>query len=186
MKSSEEECWARLMSQAQDGDGEAYAQLLEAILPKIRQIVRHKISDFQLAEDVVQDVFLSIHTNRHTYDPNLPFAPWLYVIATRRVTDQLRKIYRTRNREVLVDEYPETFNGEGTNDYEEGALSYATSETLQKALAQLPKGQRTAVELLKLRDMSLKEASAESSMSVPALKVAMHRGLKALQKLIDT
>jgi len=186
MTAEDKEQWAGLMAQAQDGDGDAYARLLTAVLPKVRQIVRSRISDVQFAEDVVQEVLLSIHANRHTFDPSLPFAPWLYAIATRRVADQLRKIYRNRSREILVDEYPETFSGEGTNDYEEGALAYATSDTLKKALAQLPKGQRTAVELLKLRDMSLKEASIESSMSVPALKVAMHRGLKALQKLIDT
>jgi RNA polymerase sigma-70 factor (ECF subfamily) len=52
---------------------------------------------------------------------------------------------------------------------------------LDRALETLPAGQRTAVELLKLREMSLKEASEASGMSVAALKVAMHRALKSLR-----
>ena len=186
MSSAEEEEWSGLMAQAQNGDGEAYASLLVGVLPRLRQFVRYRITDSYIAEDVVQDVLLSIHSSRHTYDPDRAFAPWLFAIAARRVADHLRKIYRLGGREMLVDEYPETFNGDGTNDYIEGALAYATSDTLKKALAQLSEGQRTAVELLKLKDLSLKEAAEQSTMTVPALKVAMHRAMKTLQKIIDT
>jgi RNA polymerase sigma-70 factor (ECF subfamily) len=54
-------------------------------------------------------------------------------------------------------------------------------DRLHRALAGLPSGQRQAVELLKLKEMSLKEASEASGMSVAALKVAMHRALKSLR-----
>jgi RNA polymerase sigma-70 factor (ECF subfamily) len=52
------------------------------------------------------------------------------------------------------------------------------------AINQLPIGQRQAIELLKLREMSLKEAAATTGMSIAALKVATHRALKALRKLL--
>jgi RNA polymerase sigma-70 factor (ECF subfamily) len=52
---------------------------------------------------------------------------------------------------------------------------------LRRAIANVPAGQRQAVEMLKLKEMSLKEASAASGMTVAALKVASHRGLKALR-----
>ena len=51
-------------------------------------------------------------------------------------------------------------------------------------LARLPEGQRQAIEMLKLKEMSLKEASAASGQSVGALKVAVHRGIKALRALM--
>jgi RNA polymerase sigma-70 factor, ECF subfamily len=51
-------------------------------------------------------------------------------------------------------------------------------------MADLPPGQRQAIELLKLRELSLKEASAVSGASVGALKVAVHRGIAALRKAL--
>ena len=139
------------------------------------------LSSRVLAEDVVQEVLLSIHKNRHTYDPSLPFGPWMGTIAKRRIMDWLRKHYRSVAQEVLVDEYPETFLTDGANAVEEDALAFDDLDQLRQALDRLPSGQRQAVELLKLKEMSLKEASEVSGMSIAALKVAMHRALKSLR-----
>lgn len=51
-------------------------------------------------------------------------------------------------------------------------------------MADLPTGQRQAIELVKLREMSLKEAAAVSGKSVGALKLAVHRGIGALRKAL--
>jgi DNA-directed RNA polymerase specialized sigma24 family protein len=61
---------------------------------------------------------------------------------------------------------------------------YGDPEALKQALRALPAGQREAIEMLKLREMSLKEASAASGMSIGALKVATHRAISALRKLL--
>ncbi len=55
---------------------------------------------------------------------------------------------------------------------------------MRREIARLPAGQRQAIEMLKLKEMSLKEAAAASGQSVAALKVAVHRGLKALRGLL--
>ncbi len=177
---SDEEQWSVWMAAAQDGDGEAYQSLLEAVLPMLRAIAGRRFSDPQRVEDVVQEILLSVHRYRHTYDPKRPFGPWLRTIAARRVADALRSTYRRSENEVLVDEYPETFLADGTNNPLEGALSLATGDTLNRAIAKLSPGQRTAIELLKLKELSLKEASAQSGMSVGALKVALHRAMANL------
>ncbi len=177
----DEDKWPQWMAQAQDGDGAAYQRLLTAITPRLRAIVGRRISDPDRAEDVVQEVFLSVHKNRHTYDPKLAFGPWLHTIAERRTMDYLRKAYRLGDREVLVDVYPETFSDDGTNTIEEDALAFDDVDRLMAAMKTLAPGQRKAVELLKLKEMSLKEASEASGMTVASLKVAMHRALKALR-----
>lgn len=181
MRDNDEQLWSQWMAQAQDGDGAAYQRLLSAIAPRLRAIVSKRVTDPDRAEDVVQEVLLSIHKNRHTYDPSLPFGPWMGTIAQRRTLDWLRKHYRRADQEVLVDEYPETFSGDGANTVEEEALAFDDMDQLRQALDRLPSGQRQAVELLKLKEMSLKEASEASGMSVAALKVAMHRALKSLR-----
>jgi len=177
----DEDQWPQWMACAQAGDGVIYQRLLIAITPKLRAIVRRRIKDPDRAEDVVQDVFLSIHKNRHTYDPKRAFGPWLHTIADRRTMDYLRKAYRMGAREVLVDEYPETFLGDGANKVEDDILLFDDVDRLKAAMVLLPPGQRKAVELLKLQEMSLKEAAQASGMTIPALKVGMHRALKALR-----
>jgi RNA polymerase sigma-70 factor (ECF subfamily) len=181
MRQDDEQLWSQWMAQAQDGDGVAYQRLLFAIAPRLRAIIAKRVSDPDRAEDVVQEVLLSIHKNRHTYDPSLPFGPWMGTIAKRRIMDWLRKHYRSAAQEVLVDEYPETFLTDGANAVEEDALAFDDLGQLRQALDRLPSGQRQAVELLKLKEMSLKEASEVSGMSIAALKVAMHRALKSLR-----
>ena len=69
------EAWPALMASAQAGDRDAYTQLLRAIVPVIRAIVRKQIADSVLVDDVIQDVLLAVHRVRHTYDPACPFLP---------------------------------------------------------------------------------------------------------------
>lgn len=181
MRQNDEQQWSVWMAQAQDGDREAYQRLLGAIVPSLRAIVGKRVNDPDRAEDVVQEILLSIHQNRHTYDPDMPFGPWMGTIAHRRTMDWLRKHYRRAEQELLVDEYPETFSPGGANEEEDDVLAFDDLDRLHQALERLPSGQRQAVELLKLKEMSLKEASEASGMSVAALKVAMHRALKSLR-----
>src|SRR5215469_10292953 len=82
--------WAALMARAQDGDKAAYRALLTAITPYIRALARRALRDAADVDDVVQDVLLSLHQIRHTYDPSRPFAPWLATIARRRIVDRVR------------------------------------------------------------------------------------------------
>ena len=101
--------WSILMARAQGGDGEAYRRLLVAIAPYLRSLALRHHRDPGDVEDTVQDVLLTVHAIRHTYDPTRPFGPWLLAIARRRIIDQLRRQGRTRAREVALD-LEETFS----------------------------------------------------------------------------
>jgi RNA polymerase sigma-70 factor (ECF subfamily) len=169
--------WAALMARAQTGDRAAYHRLLTEITPYVRSIATRYHRTREDVEDAVQDVLLSIHTIRHTYDPTRPFGPWLATIADRRALDRLRKRLRSAGRETPLEPSHETFMTEATNN----DLAGLEAEELARALARLPPGQRQALELLKLKEMSLKEASAATGLSITALKVATHRALKSLR-----
>jgi RNA polymerase sigma-70 factor (ECF subfamily) len=173
-----EQNWSRLMAAAQDGDRAAYDCLLREILPFLRGLARRWNRNPDRAEDVVQDVLLTLHRVRHTYDPARPFTHWLATLARRRAIDALRRRGRSENVEIF-DEYAyETFADPAAN--KEMTARDQTSG-LGAAIATLPEGQREAVELLKLREMSLIEASAVSGKSIGALKVNVHRAIKALR-----
>jgi RNA polymerase sigma-70 factor (ECF subfamily) len=175
--------FAGLMRRAQQGESAAYAELLSEITPLLRQDIRRRQRFLQPPdiEDLVQDVLLSLHVVRATYDPARPFLPWLMAIAHNRQVDRTRRQIRRGSHEVAVDPLPETFADDAANRMVEG---YGDPEALRQAMQSLPPGQRTAVEMVKLREMSLKEASAASGMSVAALKVAVHRGIGALRKAL--
>ena len=174
---------ARLMAAAQDGDAHAYRALLGEIAPIVRRIIRrrHPFLSVEDTEDLVQDVLLSVHAVRATYGRNRPFLPWLVAITRHRVADAARRHVRQKAWEVAVEEYPETFDAAETNT---SADEYGDATALHRAVETLPEGQRTAIELTKLKELSLKEAAGKSGMSVAALKVASHRAIKALRGML--
>ena len=182
-RSEQDERLASLMRSAQEGDRSAYAALLSEVAPLMRQMVRRRFGFVQPqdVEDLVQDVLLSVHAARSTYDSARPFLPWLAAIARNRMADGARRYARRVSNEVVSDRLPETFPAEDANML---LGRYGDAEALAQAMAELPLGQRQAIELLKLRELSLKEASAVSGTSVGALKVAVHRGIAALRRAL--
>ena len=171
--------WSVYMARAQAGDRNAYRRLLEDVTPYLRSIAARHFRSGDI-EDVVQEVLLTVHAVRHTYDPARPFGPWLVAIANRRVVDALRRQGRSRAREVVLETGHETFAGPQANLAE----TASDGRALRDAIERLPAGQREAIRMLKLQEMSLKEAAAVSGMTVVALKVATHRALKSLRKIL--
>ncbi len=174
------EDWSALMVRAQAGDKRAYTTLLTGITPYLRALARRALADPTDIEEAVQDVLLTIHQIRHTYEPGRPFAPWLATIAQRRFVDRIRANARLAARKLAAaqialvegDESPE--NPEEIEDF----------DALRSAIDRLPNAQKQAVELLKLRELSLKEAAGVTGMTVGALKVATHRALKTLRRAL--
>ncbi|MGQ0682297.1 sigma-70 family RNA polymerase sigma factor [Bradyrhizobium sp.] len=169
--------WSILMARAQEGDRAAYHRLLQEITPYLRSLAVRRHRDRRDVEDSVQDVLLTIHSIRHTYDPARPFAPWLIAIANRRFIDRLRRQGRTRDREIPLTDEHETFCEPAANLEER-----SDERELEGMVSNLPPAQQNAVRLLKLKELSLKEAAAVSGMSVASLKVNVHRALKSLRK----
>lgn len=169
--------WSRLMARAQAGDREAYRELLAAITPYLRALARRHLALANDIEDTVQDILLTVHRVRHTYDPGRPLGPWLVAIARRRIIDRLRQHGTRGALEVPLAPEHETSAGDDTNH---PTVDWDVRE-LNEAIEALPMGQKIAIRLLKLRELSLKEAAAMTGMSVPALKVATHRAIKTLR-----
>jgi RNA polymerase sigma factor (sigma-70 family) len=173
--------WAQLMASAQSGDGTAYRRLLTEIVPYLRSLALRHHRDRRDAEDSVQDILLTLHAIRHTYDPARPFKPWLVAIARRRIIDRLRKERRTRARETELTPAHETFAAAETNTYE----TQSDARALAQAMEELSPAQREAVRLLKIEEKTLQDAAAQTGTSVAALKVSTHRALKSLRRILE-
>lgn len=172
-----------LMRAVQTGDGRAYAELLKTIAPLLRRIVAKRRPFLQQAdiEDLVQEILFSLHAVRRTYDPERPFMPWLIAIAHHRLADAARRYARRGSRETEFDPAVVTLLPDTTNME---ADQYGDPEALKRAIEALPSRQRQAVEMLKLRQMSLKEAADASGMTVGALKVSVHRAIASLRAIL--
>jgi RNA polymerase sigma factor (sigma-70 family) len=169
------------MRAAQSGDRSAYSRLLREVTPFVRALLRRHCSNPQDIEEMLQDTLLTLHRVRQTYDPKRPFCPWLGAIALRRGIDGLRRRARVARHEISGElENHETFADPAANIDTETVRASAEIEQL---LQRLPPRQRAAIEAVKLREMSLAEASAASGQSVGALKVNTHRALKALRAM---
>lgn len=169
------------MRGAQAGDRIAYRRLLLAVTPYLRAVAVRLLHNPTDAEDAVQDILMTLHAIRHTYDPDRPFKPWLAGIARHRLLDRQRGRARIAAREIALTLEHETFAEVPPNS---DANAWDVPR-LHAAMQALPQGQRQAVELLKLREMSLKEASSVTGLSVAALKVATHRAVKTLRSLLQ-
>jgi RNA polymerase sigma-70 factor (ECF subfamily) len=174
---------AALMRAAQDGDEAAYLELLQIITPYLRRIVAYRwtFAGREDVEDLVQDVLLSLHAVRATYDPRRPFTPWLLAIVRHRLADGARRHARKAAHEVPLEPRDVTFPDTSANL---GTDPLSDTLALQHAIHALPRGQRNAIELLKLQGLSLREAATATGTTVGALKVATHRAMAALRAML--
>ncbi|MBV1707338.1 MAG: sigma-70 family RNA polymerase sigma factor [Hyphomicrobiales bacterium] len=171
--------WALLMARAQQGDGVAYARLLREITPLLRARALRRLRTRHDAEDGVQDVLLTLHAIRHTYDPARPFVPWLVAIADHRLIDGLRRQMRRSAREAALDDDVEIADEHGRAD------ANVEHPALLRAIDALPEGQRQAIHLLKLREMSLADAARHSGQTIGSLKTATHRAMMTLRAVMQ-
>lgn len=173
-----------LMQAAQAGDRGAYRSLLERLALRLRILVRRRAPwlDRDEIEDLVQETLISVHLARASYDPARPFLPWLAAIARCRIADAARAHGRRAALDVAMSESAETFCATATNNHAENVVNFLA---VRRALVALSPAERDALTMLRLRQLTLAEASEESGTSVAALKVAVHRAGKRLRGVLE-
>jgi RNA polymerase sigma-70 factor (ECF subfamily) len=172
------------MVAAQAGDSAAYEELLRQCVPFIKIVARRRSITADRTDDVVQDVLLTIHRARHTYDPSRSFIAWLRVIADRRAKDLVRRTLRQELREVHA---PVAFENHADETADPARrISHADeATTVSRFLEVLPVRQREAVQYLVLEEHSLADTSVLTRRSKVSLKVNLHRALKALRGRLE-
>lgn len=159
-----------------DGDAEAYHQLLERLTSHLRAFYRRRFARIGHgpadAEDLLQEALIAIHTHRQTYDRSQPFTPWLHAVARYKFLDHLRRSKSSFKDLPLGDDHELTSSSDLT--------AVESRLDLQQLLSEISPKARKAIRNVKLFGLSASEAAARNGMSESAVKVAVHRGLKAL------
>lgn len=165
-----------LMVAGLNGDAPAHQTLLTQLSARLRAYYKGRLAragqGASEVEDLVQEALMAIHTRRHTYDRDEPLTPWVYAIARYKLIDHLR-----RTRSSLADVPLENAEDIMAHDDHTGVES---AHDLQGLLARLPDKMRRAIRCVKLEGLSVAEAAKRCGMSESAVKVNVHRGLKAL------
>ena len=160
------------------GDEPAYYAFLQDLSAHLRAFLRKRLIRLpDEVEDLVQESLLAIHTQRHTYDAGQPLTAWIHAIAKYKLIDLLR---RRAKRELLTDPLDDEFGFASAADTE----AADARRDLGKLLQQLPGRQRLPIVHLKLEGLSVAETARLTGMSESAVKVGVHRGLKALAAMI--
>ena len=157
------------------GEAPAYHAFLKELSRHLRAFLKKRLAGLpDDVEDLVQETLLAVHNQRHTYDPGQPLTPWVHAIARYKLVDFLR---RRGGREMLTESLEEAeihFFSHAETDAAEARRDVA------KLLDQLPDRQRLPIMHVKLQGLSVLEAARLTGMSESAIKVGVHRGLKAL------
>ncbi len=165
---------ADLLRAALGGDEKAYARFLTHAAMLIRSVVRKRAGAGATdVEDVVQETLLALHTKRHTWRTDAPVLPWLYTIARYKLIDAWRR--KGRRIELDVNEFAETIAA----PVEEEQVS---ERDLGRILETLPAGQRNVVQSISVDGNSIPETAAKLGLNEGAVRVALHRGLKAIKQ----
>ena len=163
-----------LLLQGLAGDAAAYHRFLKALTAHLRAYFRKRL--FQRpdeVEDLVQETLLAVHNQRHTYRTDQPLTAWVHAISRYKLIDWLRANAANQALTDPLDDELEVFAASDTEAAE-------AKRDLGKLLAGLPDRQRLPIMHVKLEGLSVVEAAQLTGMSVSAVKIGVHRGLKAL------
>ena len=163
-----------LLLQGLAGNEQAYHEFLQATTPYLRAFLRRRLSRWpDEVEDLLQESLLAVHNQRMSYDASVPLTAWIYAIAKYKLIDWFRRHARREMRNDPLDDEHELFS---SCDTEAGEAR----RDLDRLLALLPQAQRDAICHTKLDGWSVRETAQALHMSEASVKVAVHRGLKAL------
>ena len=168
-----------LMKLSLDGDQRAYALLLQETARFLRPFLAKRLNFGSEVDDLLQEILISIHKARHTYDGNRPYQPWAYAIAKFRLQDHLRAHYADHLRHA-VD------LSEVENDLQAPVTkSGITYESISGEVEKLPPRQAAILQMMHQEGYTAREVAEKTGMKESAVKVAAHRAYKILRKVLE-
>ena len=177
-----------LMSQFQAGSVEAFDILVSRYKDPLTNYIYRFIGDMKECEDLLQETFLRVYRNRHSYRRIARFSTWLYTIAGNLARSEYRKRKRRRisslqsinkNDEEYEMEVPdETFSPDIDTE------STIQDFYIQEALSQIPEEFREVVVLRDVQQLSYDEIAEITGLPMGTVKSRINRGRTKLQILL--
>jgi RNA polymerase sigma-70 factor (ECF subfamily) len=178
-KNLEEASAEKCMLAYVQGEPLAFESLYRIFAPRLYRYFLAAFRDPTTAAELFQITFFKAHRGRHSYRPGSPVAPWLFTIAERVRTDELRRRGREASRRRNVDPEVAAVPVEPVLPQDEGLKAI-----VRRAVETLPEGQREVIVLHKLEDLPLARVAEVLGITEGAAKVRAHRAYAALRKVL--
>ncbi|WP_159834906.1 sigma-70 family RNA polymerase sigma factor [Burkholderia sp. 8Y] len=163
-----------LLTSGLEGDQTAYRGFLQALTRHLRGYLRKRIPHYRDdVEDLIQEILLAVHNARHTYRVEEPLTAWVHAIARYKLMDFFRSRSRHESLNDSLDDHDDLF---AITDDEPAQARH----DIGKLLEHLPDKQRLPIVHVKLEGLSVAQTAQITGLSESAVKVGVHRGLKAL------
>ena len=173
-----------LIARFQDGDEQAYVELVNRYRNKLMSFIYRFVNDMEQAEDIVQDALLKLFTHKHYYKSIAKFSTWIYTIAGNLAKTELRK-KKTRKVTRL------SHMGLEDKDYELPSVAPESDDVIQgeyiekkiqAAIQKLPLHFRTVTILRDIQELSYEEISKIVDVPLGTVKSRINRARLQLQK----
>jgi RNA polymerase sigma-70 factor (ECF subfamily) len=174
------ETW-RLVTLAQQGDGEAFGQLYDRYVDTVFRFIYFRVNDRALAEDFTSETFLRALRRIGTVNyQGRDIGAWFVTIARNIILDHMKSA--RKRLEITTDETPE--GKEHVASPEDAVIDLLTSERLMAAVKQLGAEQRECVMLRFIQGFSVSETAAVMGKNDGAIKALQHRAVRKLAELV--
>jgi|SRR5581483_477356 len=175
---SREANWTMWMRAAVAGDSGAYRKFLQSVAPCIRAITRSRCRRLGIldseAEDIVQEVLLTIHFKQGTWDRSKEIGPWLTAIIRNKIIDVFRR--RGRRIDVPIEDVIDSLQSQEQ-------LPDIRPRDIDALLGKLTCQQQEIVRSISIGGASIRETAERLGVTEVAVRVSLHRALKALGAL---
>ena len=175
MSESGGETDAALMRRVAGGDGAAMRAVVTRHLPQVLALARRMLRDPAEAEDVAQDAMLRLWQMAPRWREDAPVGAWLYRVAHNLAIDRIRR------RRPMVDVDTAVDLADPAPNPAQRLAAGERKTAVERAIADLPERQRTAITMVHTLEMGNIEAAAAMEISVEALESLLSRGRRALR-----
>jgi RNA polymerase sigma-70 factor (ECF subfamily) len=185
VKKRDKQSDADLVREIKRGDARAMEEIVKRYSNKVYNLAYHLTRDSAAAEEIMQDVFLTVISKIGTLTNEEYFSTWLYRVTTNAAYGFLRKEKKFSEQtpvENIDQEVQPSYDWSDLPD--DVLLSEESKEVLRKSIDALPEAMRTVVIMKDMEGLKNEEIAEALGMSVPAVKSRLHRGRLILRDLL--
>jgi RNA polymerase sigma-70 factor (ECF subfamily) len=168
------------ISQARQGDSEAYRRLIERHQPRVGKLLWRFTRDRTNHEELVQETFVQAYYSLHTYKAQAPFEHWLSCIATRVGYRFWKDVQKHRHADLLDSDWEQLSQADP-----DGMTPEQAAEILHSLLEKLPPRDRLVLTLRFVEQCDIEETARRTGWSQALVKVQTHRAKQKLKKLLE-
>lgn len=181
-----DEARSLLLQRCATGDAAALRTLYDQVAPQLFSVLLRILHRTDLAEEALQEVFMSVWRNASSYKPGRgsPMA-WLSSIARYRALDVRRSLRADQYSGDLMQMVEETVAAEDTDLMEKTSLT-ADAQRLEKCMEHLTPQQNRAIRLAFVNGLTHEEIASQIGSPIGTIKSWVRRGLQALRSCLGS